>query len=58
MTKIYKHSFFYPLNLFVVNVLSKSAVSYAETAQTGLNMKWGSIYMGACVHILDFQCFI
>ena len=50
MTKIYKHSFFYPQNLFVVNVLSKSAVSNAETAQTGLNMKWGRIYGCLCAY--------
>lgn len=50
MAKIYKHSFFHPLNLLVVNVLSKSAVSYAETAQTGLNMKWGRIYGRLCAY--------
>ena len=55
MAKIYKHSFFHPLNLLVVNVLSKSAVSYAETVQTGL--KRGR-YMGIRMHVLDFQYFI
>ncbi len=55
MTKIYKHSFFYPQNLFVVNVLSKSAVSNAETVQTGLKM---GRYMGVRMHVLDFQYFI